>query len=288
MTNKSDCQTTEVGKFVQCQRWRIHYVVRGQGPALLMLHGAAPGTNGLAAYTRNLDALAQHFTVYAIDFPGWGLSSKNLMPESGEAADPLQLAGQAVVAFMDALDIPKACLLGGSFGGAAALHAAMLCPERVKRLVLIAPAGGISGLPPAPGLVGLLTYYTQEGPTLNKMRHLMHCMVHAPKQLDESTLIERYEASAEPEIVKTFPLRLPATGQWPSMKPLCEDPRLQTLAVPVLLVWGKQDAVQPFPAMASFNALPKRQSLVFDECGHWPHWEYANVFNHAVIDFLVA
>ena len=52
---------------------RINYAVAGQGPALLMIHGA---NFGWGMWYPNIPALAKHFTLYMIDLPGAGRSSR--------------------------------------------------------------------------------------------------------------------------------------------------------------------------------------------------------------------
>ena len=104
--------------------WKIHYEVCGSGDDLILLHGGGPGATGRSNYGKNIDALARAFRVWVIDFPGWGQSSKNLNAFGG--AGPFQNGARAVIAFMDALGIGRAHLVGNSFGGSAALCVAIL------------------------------------------------------------------------------------------------------------------------------------------------------------------
>lgn len=268
---------------IQCGEWRIHYAVEGEGPPLILLHGGAPGTRGFDSFARNIPAFAKHFCTYAIDFPGWGKSSRNLLP-SGAWINPIERAGDVVIAFMHALGIRQASVIGGSFGGGAALYAAKKSPEMFERLVLVAPAGGESDGPPAPGLVKLLTYYSGDGPTEAKLLDLLvHC-VHEASQLP--AIGKRFQATAEPDYANAFPLRIPVGGIG-VVEPVCRDPKLASLTLPILFVWGRQDRMQPFDCLSSFRSLPNQQSLVLSPCGHWPYWEEAETFNTKVLNFLI-
>lgn len=269
---------------IQCGEWRVHYAVEGEGPALILLHGGAPGTQGHESFARNIPVLSRQFRTYVIDFPGWGRSSRNLLP-ADKWVNPLERAGDVVIAFMRALGLPKAHLIGGSFGGGAALYAALKQPQMVDRMVLAAPAGGEVEGPPAPGFVKLLTYYAGEGPTLAKLQDLLaHCVLDAA-QLSPEALAQRFAATSAPDYAEGFPLKLPVGGL-PPMRPLCREPALEGLQSPVLFVWGRQDRMQPLAALPSFSAIKHQRALVLDQCAHWPYWEYADVFNAEAAQFL--
>lgn len=106
----------------------LHYLRTGTGPEVVLIHGLA---SDLAFwYLGIVPLLARGFTVTAFDLRGHGYSA---MPPEGYtsrdlAADTLEL--------MDHLGIARAHLVGHSFGGSVALHAALLAPERVITLVL--------------------------------------------------------------------------------------------------------------------------------------------------------
>ena len=158
------------GRFENGEAWRIHYRAHGSGPDVVLLHGGGPGATGASNYSKNIDALSAHFRCWVIDFPGWGLSSKNLSAFGGPG--PFQSGGRAVRAFMDALHIERAHLVGNSFGGSAALCLAMDEPQRVARLVLMGPGGGVvaGATGPTEGIRQLLTYYLGDGPSLDKLK----------------------------------------------------------------------------------------------------------------------
>jgi pimeloyl-ACP methyl ester carboxylesterase len=120
------------GEFIDIDGARLHYVDRGSGPAIVMLHG-------LGGQTRNfsyalLARLTPHYRVILLDRPGSGYSTR-------PAGMPAALATQsAVVAhFIRALELSKPLLVGHSFGGAVALGVALDHADAVSALALIAP-----------------------------------------------------------------------------------------------------------------------------------------------------
>lgn len=268
-----------------CGNWTIHCVQQGQGPALILLHGGLPGTSGEGAFAHNIDALAAHFTVYVPDFPGWGQSSKNLLPV-GQWGNPLAAGGEAVVALMDALKLKSAFLMGNSFGASAAVYAALKAPQRIAGMVLMAPGGGAlpaHRVPHAP-LIRLLDYYMGAGPSRAKFDALMQSMTHDPGVLSPQWKEDRYRASLDPAVCANPPLRhTPAAP--PGAQPLHQEAGLRTLTVPTLLIWGEDDGMQPIECMPSFQVIPDSESLVIAECGHWPHREHTERVHAAVVDF---
>lgn len=120
-------------EFVDTPAGTLRYAKRGEGATTVVLvHGFG---GDLDNWLFNIDALAADATVYALDLPGHGQSSKSI-------ADP-SLAGlsRALVGFMDALGVDRAHLVGHSMGGAVALRTALDAPTRVQSLALIGSAG---------------------------------------------------------------------------------------------------------------------------------------------------
>ncbi|WP_185961209.1 acetoin dehydrogenase dihydrolipoyllysine-residue acetyltransferase subunit [Telmatospirillum sp. J64-1] len=111
----------------------IRYARRGEGAArVLLIHGFG---GDLDNWLFNIDALAENATVYALDLPGHGQSTKSL-PEAS-----LKGLAAATRAFMEAVSIDKAHLVGHSMGGAVAMTLALEAPDSVASLSLICPAG---------------------------------------------------------------------------------------------------------------------------------------------------
>lgn len=273
------------GRTESGQPWRIAYQTLGSGDDVILLHGGGPGATGASNYSKNIDALSQHFRCWVIDFPGWGQSSKNLDAFGGSG--PGQNGGRAVAAFMDSVGLSRAHLIGNSFGGVAALCLAMDAPERVGRLVLMGPGGGVvpGATGPTEGIRQLLTYYQGEGPTLEKLQAFLSNLVYDTSRLTPEVIRERFEASRDPEICANPPLVMPPNGPDKSML-ISLDPRLATLPHPTLFVWGLQDKVNPVAGLEPFKVIPNADYLLLSRCGHWAQWEHAEFFNDVVSSYL--
>ncbi len=277
-------------KFVEGQTehgtpWRIAYQVSGSGDDVILLHGGGPGATGASNYGKNIEALSRRFRCWVIDFPGWGRSSKNLDAFGG--LGPFHNGGRAVRAFMDALGLARAHLIGNSFGGASALCLAMDAPERVGKLVLMGPGGGVvaGATGPTEGIRQLLTYYLDEGPTLEKLQAFIGNLVYDTSLLTPELIRQRFEDSNDPEIRANPPLVPPPGG--PGQETFISlDPRLATLPHRALFIWGLQDKVNPVDGLEPFKAMPNADYLLLSRCGHWAQWEHPQRFNDVVASFL--
>ncbi|HVQ40525.1 MAG TPA: alpha/beta hydrolase [Pyrinomonadaceae bacterium] len=131
-----DADLPPLGRFVEVGGARIHYLERGTGPTLLLIHGLA---GSMRNFTHSLvDRLAGEFRVVVMDRPGSGESAR----------DPgacVRLASQAetVSAFISALELDRPVLVGHSLGGAVALAVALDYPEQVRGLALVAPLANV-------------------------------------------------------------------------------------------------------------------------------------------------
>ncbi|WP_431469138.1 alpha/beta fold hydrolase [Sphingosinithalassobacter sp. LHW66-3] len=148
------------GEFLEVQGARIHYVDRGEGPPVVMIHG-------LLGQMRNFnygvaDALAQDHRVLLVDRPGWGHSQLTQAERPGIAEQATMLAD-----FLRARRVGPALIVGHSLGGAVALALALDHPDLVRGLALIAPLTQPMPAPPpqfvalmAPPLIRTLVAWT--------------------------------------------------------------------------------------------------------------------------------
>lgn len=119
--------------FAETAAGTLRYAKRGEGgPAVLLVHGFG---GDLDNWLFSIDALAESATVYALDLPGHGQSTKTLPDPS------LSGLSAAVLAFMDHVGIARAHFIGHSMGGAVSMRTALDAPDRVASLSLIASAG---------------------------------------------------------------------------------------------------------------------------------------------------
>src|SRR5690348_10885746 len=73
---------------------------------VVLLHGGGPGASGVSNYSRNIDALAEHYRVLVPDLPGYGRSTKGM-----DGSDPFGHLAKGIRGMLDALDITQADLV---------------------------------------------------------------------------------------------------------------------------------------------------------------------------------
>ncbi|MEU6827631.1 alpha/beta hydrolase [Nocardia beijingensis] len=267
----------------------IFFVEAGSGPVVVLLHGGGPGASGVSNYSRNIEGLARRFRVIVPDMPGYGRSAKWV-----DRSDPFGDLGRAIGGLLDALDIPKAHLIGNSYGGAAALRLAMDRPEKVDRLILMGPGGvGTTRALPTPGLQLLLDYYTGTGPSREKItKFIREYLVYDGSAVPEELIDARYQASLDPEVIADPPLRRPSgplalRTLW--RMDFTRDSRLRKVAHPTLVVWGTDDKVnRPAGGRMLADAMPNCDLYLAANVGHWVQWERAELFNTLATAFLEA
>jgi len=110
----------------------VHVVERGSGPPLVLIHGFAGSTFDWEEHV--LEPLARNHRVVALDLFGMGFSARDDAMPYG-----LEVWSDQVAGTLDALGISRATIAGHSMGGAVAAAFAVAHPERVERLVLVAP-----------------------------------------------------------------------------------------------------------------------------------------------------
>jgi len=265
------------GHFAQAGDVRIHYGDAGEGHPVICLHGTGPGANAWANFRLNAGALADHHRALLVDLPRFGRSEKVVV-----RGTRLNYMSGGIRAFMDATGIARAHFVGNSMGGQAAIKVAIDAPERVGRMVLVAPAPiGHSVFAPMPTetVRMIADYYAGEGPSYEKMRLLMRSLVYDPASLSEAAIRERYEASIAPEVV--------AANKGPHWAHQSLEHELDRARCPTLLVWGQDDRASPLDhGLVMLRKMPQARLHVFARCGHSVQLEHPEEFNRLTLDFL--
>src|SRR5215470_14495788 len=121
-----------LGQFIDLDGARIHYLVRGSGPTIILIHGL---TGQLRNFTHSLvDLLTDELRVIAIDRPGSGYSKR-----APGASAALTAQGDLIAKFIHTMGLERPLVVGHSLGGAIALAIALEHPECAGGLALIAP-----------------------------------------------------------------------------------------------------------------------------------------------------
>ncbi len=126
----------EIGRSVRAGGVMTNYHEAGSGPPVILIHGSGPGVSAWANWRLVLPYLAERLHVFAYDQLGFGYTELPAEPRYG-----LERWVDHLLAFMRAVGVPRAHLVGNSMGASVALAAAVTHPAAVERLVLMGPTG---------------------------------------------------------------------------------------------------------------------------------------------------
>jgi len=261
------------------------YLEAGEGPAVVLLHGLGATT---ASMLPTLADLARDHRVLAPDLPGFGESEKPV-----RAYDPPFFA-QWLEAFLDAVGVERAIVVGNSMGGRIAIEIGLAAPERVDRLVLFAPSLAFKRFREATPLVRLLAAELGAMP-LFVPRTLVMTALRMLFARPERLRVEWYEAAAD-EFVRVFASARGRMAFFSAARQIYLEEahgeagfweRLAGLTRPALFLWGDRDQLVPWRfAPHVETALPAAHSIVLEDCGHVPQFEHPERTHALVRDFL--
>jgi pimeloyl-ACP methyl ester carboxylesterase len=237
---------------VEADGFRIRYVEAGQGTPLVHLHGA-----GGLRLTPAHDLLSRQFRVVAFEMPGFGES-----PENSRTRDMPELASTMAQGAGN-LGLDTFNLMGTSFGGKTALWLALQEPQRVRGLVLEAPAAiRPEGAQPPAGAPEEMTRRLYAHP-------------------------ERLAALPAPDpAIQARTRKLVQRLRGPDRDRDLET-RLPDLLTPTLVLFGTLDAVIPSEMGHLYKELIPNSHLVFVyDAGHAIGAERPEAFSEVVADFL--
>ncbi|HLY34530.1 MAG TPA: alpha/beta fold hydrolase, partial [Jatrophihabitantaceae bacterium] len=192
---------------------------------------------------------------------------------------------------LDDLGVGTAHFVGNSLGGGTSVRFALNYGRRAGRLVLMAPGGLMMNLfhaDPTEGIKKLFAFAAPPGPSKQKLAEFLRTMVFDPSLITDELVEERYRSAADPETLKGM-AAMGATFADPAM---ADEGMLwreaHKLRQRVLLVWGREDRVNPLDGgLVALKQIPRAQLHVFGQCGHWAMLEKFDEFNRLTADFLL-
>ncbi len=268
------------GKFVDLGGRKTHYIEKGEGEPLILLHGFFYDT---FLWAENIDALARHFKVYALDLWGCGYSAR----------DPLDFGypqyAEQVRLFMDAMGIERASFAGQSMGAGTAIKFCVQHRYRVEKLVLVSSAGLPNPLPAIGRFFNL--------PMIGEFFLGLNTDVFRKIALkdvfiqDKRLVTDRYfENVTRPQKIERSLEASLKIQRDEFFGTLSDEIRvLGDMAVPTLLVWGREDKAVPLRLGQDMHRILKGSRLeILDNAGHVSNFEQAARFNQLALEFLQA
>lgn len=233
-------------RYVMAGGVKTHYSESGNdGLPVVLLHGGGAGSSGDAGFGQTLSILGKEFRTIAIDsVGGYGGTDTSAPVPLG-----IQSRVDHLAAFADALCLDKFAVGGNSQGAWAAAQYALLYPDRVTKLFMVASATITNAF----GIKGEITegqkvLQSYDG-TRDHMKKLLQALIMDQGKITD-TLIDMRQASASrpgaAEARQAFQEGTRAYIQNPDPKtPFRMDGRLDKISIPTTFVWGENDAFAP-------------------------------------------
>jgi pimeloyl-ACP methyl ester carboxylesterase len=271
-------------KYYPWHHGNVHYVKKGLGDPLVLVHNLYPGADH-QEFEHNIDQLARHYTVYAIDLLGFGQSDAPRMKYTGDTYVEL------IFDFLREEVTKPAAVVSAGLACAYVSEVAAHRPNLFTNLVFICPRSEPTGLDSprwfAPVRHFFLTtpplgsgyYETMAGDA--ELTLFLRENFYSGRRVTQEKVARLRDNANRPGHI--HPYASLVTGYLD--KPLLASlPRVQT---PILLIWGKHARPTPVEHSVRLLALARKCRLeVVEDAGAWPHDEQSAKVNRLIEDYL--
>jgi pimeloyl-ACP methyl ester carboxylesterase len=250
---------------------RLHYAYKGDpsGTPVIMLHGF---TDSWVSFSPVLPLLDKKYRVYILDQRGHGDSDR---PSGGYAMR--QFAGD-VLAFMDAMNLKQATLVGHSMGSIVAQHVAAQAPERVSKLVLVGSTTTVRN----DTVLGLQR-------EIDALKDTAPVPVSFARDFQVSTIFHPLPAEFLQAVVKES-LKVPVHVWRETMAEMLAPEaqvELKKIKTPTLILWGDKETIFPRSEQDRLVSELRHSTLkVYADTGHALHWERPERFAKDLQEFI--
>ncbi len=267
------------GQIIMVNGLRVHVLVAGAGPDLLLIHGASGNARDVTLALA--DRLTRDFRVIAFDRPGLGHSDP--LPDDSLSAQARHLSAAAAQ-----LGVTDPLLVGQSYGGSVALAWALNAPLKPRALVLIS-----SPSLPWPGPLDI--WYRLNNSRLGAAVLIPLATAFVSDDYIGASIQGIFRPAAVPPGYATAidaPMTLRRSAlraniaQVNALRAQLVDmqPRYAELTLPIEIVHGTADTIVPLHIHSRpFTAMhPNAHLTVIEGAGHMPHYSHADAVFQAI------
>ncbi len=272
---KKELQQEKIGTshFVKIGDHTLHYLEDGQGEPMILIHGWLCW----GAYWKKIIPLVRgQYHIYAPDLLGHGISDKPLDKTCSYGTDA---QAERILAFMDALSIKKAYLVGHSMGGEIAAKVTLKAPERVKGLVLICAAGMEETPKLLPGFIKFGRAIRLEGLAADMMdeamirRHVPGLMFYKENPMPDEFVKDIVMSNLKSKEDRKAMAKVTREGLFQNFL----DKRCPEIKTPTLVISAKYDrVVHPTMGERYHSLIPDSKFILIDLAAHMAPWEKAD------------
>lgn len=256
----------------------IRYADVGEGSAVVLVHGLG---GSWQSWLENIPVLARHHRVIALDLPGFGRSDPLPPPAHTDTFVTV------IDALLTEIGVTEAVIAGHSLGGLVATLVAERRPQRARGLILVS-AGSVALSRARLAMIGigfgLFNAVVRRTPLLDLVANharlrwaFLRGAVQRPATLRPSLALEVIPAMRAPGFADAVTSGVEVVRESAPVSVRC----------PTTLIWGRDDHLVPLAtAHLLRRALPGASLSVLEDVGHCAMFEWPEVFNQVVLDFL--
>jgi 2-hydroxy-6-oxonona-2,4-dienedioate hydrolase len=259
---------------------KTRYLMSGDSskPLLLLLHGVGGHAE---AYARNFGAHAQHFWTVAIDLIGHGWTDKP------DVQYQLPDYERHVLSVLDTLGRKSALISGESLGGWVATWIAVHHPDKIEKMVLNT-SGGWTAHPEVMARIKKLSNEAASEPSWERIRTRLEFLMCDKSTVTDDLIETRRAIYAQPGFAQSMQ-RIMCLQDMEIRRPnMITEQQYRGIDKPTLVVWTSHDpTATPAEGAQIADMIKGSRFIVMNQCGHWPQYEDAGLFNRVHVDFLL-
>ena len=267
--------TNEHSKFINVDGLDVHYRDEGKGEVLLLIHGTF---SSLHTYDEWTNILKDHFRVIRLDLPGFGITGPSM-----DNKYSIELFIEFILSFLNAIKIKKFHIAGNSLGGWMSWELALICPDRIKKMVLLNSAGYINDRNyPLPFVIAQTPFLRNAFSFIPRaiVRRFLR-QVFCDQTVITELMVNRYYDLIHREG------NLDAFVKIANSYFIQNTHNLNKIHLPVLIMWGNKDRwISPNHAQYFHREIPKSKLLIYENVGHVPMEEIPEKSALDLISFL--
>jgi pimeloyl-ACP methyl ester carboxylesterase len=257
--------TNTESKFLELDGMQVHYRIEGEGYPLVLIHGTGAMLQTWDEWT---NILKPHFKIIRMDIPAFGLTGPRA---NNDYSDSMYVS--FIEEFVKKLGVDSFYLAGNSLGGLIAWEYAAAYPEKVKKLILVDPAGFHKlNLKGGSFIFNLARKYPGLTDVVAKIG--THFFI-------EKTLTEVFydDTKVTSERVKMYADLNRRTGNRHAFVERArfitehDEKELKPITATTLIMWGKEDVLIDVAEAVHFEKINSSTLIVYDKVGHVPQEE---------------
>jgi len=267
--------------FVSVEGTRLHWAELGEAShrvPVVLLHGL---NDSYLTWKRAGPALAIDRRVLMPDLPGYGLS------ERPDASYELRWHAHVVAKWLEALGLETVDIVGHSFGGGVAQVMLLECPEKIRRLVLVASGGLGRQVTPVLRLASLPRVVELFGQRFMAFGTRVALRGHGAS-FSRQDVTDLSAMNGTPGSARAFARTVRDVIDWRGQRRTFFQGAHELAELPPIAVcWGDRDTIIPAGHGRAFAEFVEGVALrQFEGCGHYLHNEQPSAFARTVHDFL--